>query len=282
MWARPVGERGRIAAILLGASVIIVGLVASYLLVAREPSEPLVYTGSSTIGEKLVPSAFASFTRQSGAVIGPIETPGSGEGIEAVKAGRAAFAGVARPFYEGEDALNLRYMIFGYDAIALFVHPDNPVKDLSRKQIGEIFTGRIRNWQDVGGRDESITVITETSGKKRATMLEFQRLAFKGDDYLAERVEVDKPADQVESLADNPNGIISVSVAFDMPDIKLISVDGVLPVPKAIRSYQYFAVRPLMFVYEGRPQGTLRDFFDFMLSDEGQTLVGQKFVPIKS
>lgn len=276
------GERGRIVAILLGASVIIMGLVASYLLIARESSEPLVYTGSATIGEKVVPSAFAFFARESGAVIGPIETPGSGKGIEAVKAGRAAFAGVSRPFYEGEDALNLRYMIFGYDAIALFVHPDNPVNDLSKKQIREIFTGRTRNWQDVGGRDRPITVITEIPEMRRATMPEFQRLVFRGDDYLADRVEVDGPADQVESLADDPNGIISVSVAFDMPDIKLISVDGVLPVPKAIRSYRYFAVRPLMFVYKGRPQGTLREFFDFMLSDEGQTLVGKKFVPIKS
>lgn len=277
----PPGKSRLFLAVLL-SFLAITGVVAFALLLSRPSATPIGYIGSSTIGEKVIPAAFASFSRQSGVVAGLIEVPGSGEGIEAVKAGKAAFAGVSRPFYEGEDGLNLRYMIFGYDAIALFVHPDNLVDDLSKKQVREIFTGRITNWEDVGGRDEPIKVITEVLGKKRATMLEFQRLALSGDEYLAERVEVDRPADQVAALGDEPAGIISVSVAFHHPTIKLISIDGVKPMPEAIRSYRYFAVRPLMFVYKGRPKGTLQEFFEFMLSDEGQSVVGESFIPIMS
>lgn len=263
------------------AKKLLLMLAISIFVLPQLAQAEVSYTGSSTIGENIIPEAAEAFTKKTGIKFGSIENPGSGKGVAAVIDGRAQLAGASRPLTAKEKREKLYYQIIGYDAIGVYVHRDNPVKDLTKKQIKGIFTGKIKNWMEVGGNDAPIVCITETWGEKRATMIEFQKLAMDGAAYREDRVEVDKPRDQAAALAREENGIIGVSIAFDRPEIKAVSIDNIAPEPRNVRSGAYLISRPLLLVTKGLPKGDVKKFLDFMLSPEGQRIVAKNFVPVK-
>lgn len=255
-----------------------VALVFSFSGAGSGRQSSISYIGSSTIGENIIPAAFELFSEKSGVKVGAIESPGSGKGVEAVIEGKSPLAGASRPLEAKEEKENLYKQIIGYDAIVVFVHNDNPVSNLTKEEIKAIFSGRIRNWREVGGHDAPITVITEMLGEKRATMMEFQKLAMDGVDYLGDRKEVDKPDDQVAALKQDKNGIISVSRAFADPATKALSINGIDPNEDNVRSGVYLLSRPLILVAKGQPENEIAEFFTFMLSSQGQAVVNKKFV----
>ena len=222
-----------------------------------------------------------AFTAKTGIQFGSIKSPGSGAGLEALIEGKANFVGVSRPLTMDEKRQRFYYQIIGYDAISIFVHRNNPINNLTKEQVKRIFTGEIKNWKEVGGNDAPIVCITEIWGNKRATMIEFQRLAMDGSEYRADRIEVDKPKDQASFLASEKNGIISVSFVFASSEIKSIAVDNIIPEARHVHSGVYLFSRPLLLITRELPRGKLKKFFDFVFSPEGQKIVGKNFVPVK-
>ena len=247
----------------------------------EDQQNTISYSGSSTIGETVIPPALEAFAKKTGAKIGSITTGGSGKGIEAVISGQAKLGGSSRPLFANEKKQGLRQTRIGYDGIFVFAHKDNQIRDLSRSQLKKIFTGRITNWKEVGGRDAPIVVVTEILGEQRATMLEFQKLIMDGETYLSDRQEVDRPAEQVSVLQNNDNAIISVSAAFSAPGIRAISVDHIQPSHKNIRSRKYHLIRPVYLFTKGAPKGIEKKFLDFMLSKKGQAIVFAHFCPFE-
>ncbi|MBI4971690.1 MAG: phosphate ABC transporter substrate-binding protein [Candidatus Omnitrophica bacterium] len=239
------------------------------------------YAGSSTIGENIMPKARQVFVQETGDKFDSIENVGSGKGLDALTEGRVNLTGVSRPLFPGEKARGFYYQIIGYDAIAIFVHKKNPVRNLTKEQVKNIFTGRTKNWKEVGGNDAPIVCITETWGNKRATMIEFQKLALGGLDYCPDRKEVDEPKDQVEMLAAEENGIVFASAAFSRLEIKAVSINNIAPLAENIFSGVYLFSRPLFLVTRGYPKGDLKRFFDFILSQKGQQIVAEHFVPVR-
>lgn len=256
-------------------------LVLSIFILSQVVQAEVSYIGSSTIGENIIPEAAKAFTKKTGIKFGSIENPGSGKGIAAVIGGKAELSGASRPLEANEKKQKLYYQIIGYDAIGVYVHRNNPVKALTKKQIKEIFTGKIKNWKEVGGSDTPIVCITEIWGEKRATMIEFQKLAMDGAAYREDRVEVNKPRDQAAALVKEENGIISVSIAFAREEIKAVFINNIAPEPKNVRSGAYLISRPLLLVTKGLPKGDVKKFLDFMFSPEGQRIVAKNFVSVK-
>lgn len=143
------------------------------------------YIGSSTIGQSILQSAGArrAFEAKSGLKFAALEIPGSGKGIEALLAGKANVAGASRPLKSEEKAKGLVGAVIGYDAVAVFVNVDNPVEKLTKAQLKGIFTGTIKNWKELGGKDAPIDVNTEIQGAKRA--------GWHSPDYLAKARAID-------------------------------------------------------------------------------------------
>ncbi len=240
----------------------------------------LSYSGSSTIGDNIIPAAARMFREKTGVNFSSIENPGSGKGMKAMIEGRVDISGASRPLKDSEKKEKIFYQVIGYDAIGIYVHKDNPVNKLTGNQLKEIFTGDIKNWLEVGGNDAPIVCITEIMGEQRGTMLVVQNIAMDGAAYRADRLEVDKPEHQVEALIKNKNGIAYVSIAFERPGIKVISIDNISAEPKNVRSGAYLLSRPLLLVTLGLPKGERKEFIDFMLSPDGQKSVAKKFVSI--
>ena len=224
--------------------------------------------------------ASEQFTRETGVKFGAIEITSSGKGIEAVIQGKAKLAGASRPLSDAEMGQNVYYQIFAYDAIAVFVNQKNPVNNLSQKQIQDIFTGKIRNWKEVGGQDAAINCYTGMMALKKGTVLEFQQMALDGKDYLVEKKEMENTHDQAAAIASDVNGITAVSLSFSLPGIKAVSVNQVFPISEHVRSGAYLFSRPLLLVALGPPEGDVKMFFNFILSSNGQKIVGKKFVPL--
>jgi phosphate transport system substrate-binding protein len=252
-------------------------------------AQELRYVGSSTIGTSVLKAgAVDAFSKKSGIRFAAIDESGSGRGIQALLEGKTALAGASRPLKAEERQQRLIGTTIGYDAIAIFVHASNPVTDLSKEQLKGIFTGTIKNWKEVGGKDAPITPNTEIQGDKRATIEMFIELVLDGAAHGKGFKEIDLPRDQIVEVAANPNAICSVSFgllaalpADQRSKVKAISVNGLEPNDRNVQSGAYPVSRPLLLVSQGLPQGQVKDFIAFMLSPEGQAIVGKNFVPVR-
>jgi phosphate transport system substrate-binding protein len=269
----------------------IAALAAAVLLLpAVSLAQGIGYSGSSTIGQSILEAAGAkkAFESKTGIKFTSFEVPGSGKGVEALIAGKVNVAGASRPLKPAEKSAGVLGTVIGYDAVAVFIHKDNPIKDLSKEQLKGIFTGKIKNWKEVGGKDAPIAVNTEIQGGKRATMEMFNELVMDKAPYGAGFKEIDLPKDQIIEVAKNPNGIgtpslgLLAAVPADVrAKVKAIFVDGIEPTPDDIQSGAYLISRPLNLATMGPPKGDVKAFVDFMLSPEGQTFVAKDFVPVR-
>ena len=248
---------------------------------AATAASELSYVGSSTIGDSIIPPAAEAFARKTGVKIGSIATQGSGQGLELVVRGAAPLAGVGRGLTFVEKQQRIYYQTIGYDAVAVYVHGTNPVTSLSKAALKDIYTGRIRNWKEVGGKDAPLVVITQIWGQKRAQMVEFRDQIMEGAAYREDRSEVDRQADQGAALLSEPRGITAVSLSVARPGIRAVAIEGFPPDPRSVRSGAYILSRPLLLVTPARPDPDARRFVEFMLGSEGQAIVALKFVPVR-
>ena len=247
------------------------------------------YSGSSTIGTSVLEAgAVSAFKAKTGIKFSKVDQPGSGKGIKALLDGQVTLAGASRPLKPEEKKQKLIGTTIGYDAIAVFVHADNPITNLSKAQLKGIFAGEIKNWKDVGGKDAPITPNTEIQGGKRATIEMFQELAMDGAAFGSGFKQIDLPRDQIIDLAKNPNGICTVSLGLlattdraVQSKVKSISLNNIAPDDKSIQSGAYLISRPLLLVTNGLPKDEVKEFIAFMLSRDGQEIVAKNFVPVR-
>jgi len=267
--------------------VLIAGLVVVPQLAMG--ADEITYSGSSTIGTGILQAgAVPAFEQKTGIKFKSVEQPGSGKGLKALIEGKVSLAGASRPLKPEEKKEKLAATTVGYDAIAVFVHKSNPIKQLTKEQLKGIFTGKITNWQEVGGNNAPITPNTEILTGKRATVEMFQEMVLDNAPYGKGFKEIDLPRDQIVDLAGNENGICSESLgllsatsAEVRGKVKAIAIDKTEPNNKNIQSGAYLISRPLLLVTKGLPKGAEKEFISFMLSPEGQTIVNKNFVPVR-
>ena len=263
-------------------------LLFSLLMLPQTARGELSYVGSSTIGTGILNAgAVETFRIKSGKKFTSVQIPGSGRGTAALIEGETSLAGMSRPLKPEEKKLGLSATVIGYDAIAVFVHAKNPVRNLSREQLKGIFTGRITSWQKVGGNLAAIAPTTEIHLRERATVEMFQEAIMDGSTYGDFR-QIDLPRDQLLQLAQDPNGICAVSIGFlaTLPanvrkNVKAVSVNRIEPTERNVRSGAYAISRPLLLVTKGAPKGDAGEFIRFLLSAEGQRIVDRNFIPVR-
>lgn len=243
------------------------------------------YIGSSTIGKNILPEAAKSFTKQTGIPFEEIQNPGSGKGVKALIAGETPLAGISRKPENAEKKAGLKFYTIGYDGVFVIVNSTNPVNNLSLNEVKDIFTGKITNWKEVGGNDESILPVTEILTEKRATQIVFTEIVMGTDKligtYGKNIKQVDQPLDEAEEVAANKNAIAAVSLAFVTKKVKPLMIEGVKPMKANILDGLYLISRPLVLVTNKNPNSEVLKFIDFMYSDAGQEIVNKHFIGLK-
>jgi phosphate transport system substrate-binding protein len=248
----------------------------------------LSYIGSSTIGTGILNAgAVAAFEKKSGKKFKEVAIPGSNKGIEAVMNGKTELAGVSREIKSEEKKAGLIGTIIGYDALTVFVNKNNPVKNLTKEQIKGIFTGKITNWKEVGGKNAPINPNTEQLDGKRATVQFFQEHVMDGAAYgNFKRFEL--PVEQIIEVSKDDNAVCGISHGLlsaipkeNQARVRSVNIAGTEPTAANVQSGSYFISRPLNLVTKGLPKGDVKEFISFILSPEGQAIVGKNFVPVR-
>ena len=216
---------------------------------------------------------------------------GTGVGISALLDGTTdiAMASRAIKFSEkmktkaaGED---LQEVIIAYDALAVVVHPSNPVSRLTREQLEAIFRGKITNWKDVGGDDRKIVVYSrETSS---GTYEFFKESVLKNKNYMPGSLSMPATGAIIQSVSQTKGAIGYVGLAYISPRIKTIAVsygNGLYAQPnlKNAIDKSYPIVRPLYYYYNGKNKQAVDGLLQFILSAEGQEIIKKSgYIPVK-
>lgn len=243
-------------------------------------ASPLTYDGATSISGHVLAEAIPAFERKAGARFGRVDRSGGGRGLARLFAGEVEIAGVARRLTAGELARQPYFQIIGYDALGVFVHGANPVRNLTKAQLKAIFTGAIVNWKDVGGPNLPIVTCTEPLRSGRNTLAVFQSVIL-DEAPFGRPHEAPDPADCLAFVAANPGAVSFATVAYAIPGVRAVSLEGVAPTPAAVMDSSYALSRPLILVTRSPPTGLTAAFFEFMLSPEGQAIVGRKFIPVR-
>lgn len=215
---------------------------------------------------------------------------GSGVGISALLEGTTDIAMASRRIKFSEKMKmkkarhNPQEVIVAYDALAVIVNPQNPVKKLTREQLEGIFRGKITNWKQVGGRDARIVVYSrETSS---GTYEFFKESVLHNKNYMSSVLSMPATGAIIQSVRQTPGAIGYVGLAYLNPHVKAIAVsyDGgrryVYPSIKTAMSKQYPVVRPLYYYFDKKDTAKVKPFIDFITSaDAGKLMLGMGFIP---
>jgi len=198
-----------------------------------------------------------------------VQGGGSTAGIEAVRS-RAAHIGMSSRSLIGEEK-DLYAVTIARDAIAIIVHPKNPLEDLSLDQIKQVFSRKIRNWREVGGHSRPIVLVTREEGS--GTREAFQKMVMEKEEISLEALVQDSNGAIRQVVASDPNAIGYISLGLVNEKVKALKISGVEPNLKNIVSARYRVVRPFLFVFNGSPKGEANSFLEFVLSPEAQELL---------
>lgn len=216
---------------------------------------------------------------------------GSGVGIAALMENTTDIAMASRSIKFGEkmkfaeEGLKAAEVTVAYDALAVVVHPSNPVSRLTREQLEAIFRGKITNWKEVGGEDRKIVVYSrETSS---GTYEFFKESVLENKNYMSSILSMPATGAIIQSVRQTKGAIGYIGLAYLNRYVKALAVsyDGGVhyaepSVENAING-SYPIVRPLYYYYDSGKEAEVSPFISYVISPEGQeSVLSQGFVPV--
>lgn len=164
------------------------------------------------------------------------------------------------------------------DGLSIYVNPSNIVNDLSTEQIKDIFSGKIKNWKELGGKDTTILVVLRNPNS--GTYLFFKEHILDNEEYIQDGLTLPSTREIVEFISRNENAIGYGGVGYRESIIQ-IRVNGIFPSEENIRNDSYPITRYLHFFVTKSPSGAVKKFIDWTLSPKGQYVIRQSgFIPL--
>jgi phosphate transport system substrate-binding protein len=217
---------------------------------------------------------------------------GSGTGISALINGTTDICNASRPMKNSErDKLKQRFGTRGVeikcaqDGLSLYVNEANPVTELTMQQIKDIYTGRISNWKDIGGPSERIILYSRENNS--GTYVYFKDNVLLGEDFTPTAQNMPGTAAVVNAVAKDKWGIGYGGAAYGkgIREVKVkkdADSPGYAPTFENIRSGNYPIARYLYMYIKNRPAGTMKEYLDWILGDDGQKVVSEVgYFPIR-
>ncbi len=244
----------------------------------------IILTGSSTVAP-LAGEIAKRFESLHPKVRVDVQTGGSSRGIADIRNNMANIGMVSRALTRKETDI-IAFPI-ARDGVGIIVHTTNPVKRLSTEQIKAIYTGKIRNWQQVGGNKAPITVVNKAEG--RATLDVFTTYFGLKNSEIRPDIIIGDNEQGIKTIAGNPNAIGYVSLGNAEYDanqgvkIKLLPLEGIEATTSNLALGHYPLKRVLNFVTKTEPQGLALAFIEYAQSSNITDIIRQQqFVAISS
>ncbi len=239
-----------------------------------------VKVGGSTSVEKVAKLCAEEFMARNVNVTINYDATGSGSGVENAHSGTYQVGCASRNIKDSEKDYGLEEVVICYDGVAPVIHPENPVNDLSKDQLKQIFTGEVKNWKEFGGNDAPIVVFSrdDSSGTRET----FDKACGFHGELVNDAMIQGSNSDMQSSVAENPNSIGYVSFAYINDSIKPLTVSGVDANNANVQTGDYTISRPFLMIYhEENMSEEAHAYINFILSDAGQEIVAQKHIPVK-
>ncbi len=266
----------------------VVGLVLAGMSFAGIASAAMIQVkGSDTIINLAQKEAEVFMQQNPGAKIS-VTGGGSGTGIAALINKRCDIADASRAISAKEvdmavaNGVNPSRIVIAYDAVTIVVNSGNPIKELTKDQVGAIYRGKITNWSEVGGSNMPINLYGRQSNSGTYSFM--QEMVLKGD-YSPKMNAMNGNSQIVEAVKADPSaiGYIGIGYAKEATGVTLLEIkmtkDGIAvnPTDKAsVMSGKYPIARPLYQYVSGTPSGMVKEFIQFELSPEGQKIVEEQ------
>lgn len=242
-------------------------------------AEKIVIEGSTTVLPIAQKAAEEFMQEDSGADIS-VRGGGSGVGIASLLDGTCDIADASRPIKDTEleraavKGKDVKAHVVAMDGIAVIVNPRNKVSALTRKQIKDIFTGKISNWSQVGGDERRIVVISRDTSS--GTFEAFGELALDKQKVRPDALMQASNQAVASTVGRTPDAIGYVGLGFISSTVKALTVDGVVPSKDTVLTGKYSIGRPLFMYTNGTPSGLVKDFIDFVKGARGQEIADEE------
>ncbi len=248
-------------------------------------AEKIKVEGSTTVLPIAQKAAEVFMNNNPGAEIS-VRGGGSGVGIASLIDGTCNIADSSRPIKENEldkaitNGRSPKANVIAMDGICIIVNPSNSINGLTKKQIKDIYTGRVSDWSQLGGSNGKIVVVSRDSSS--GTFEAFGELVLAGEKVRADALLQASNQAVASTVSGTPGAIGYVGLGYMSNSVKALTVDGIKPSKESVLTGAYAIGRPLFMYTNGTPKGLPKDFIDFILSKDGQKLVEEEgFVGLK-
>ena len=252
-------------------------------------SGQLQLAGSTTV-QPLAEQLAEAFMKLNPGVVIEVQGGGSSVGVTSAGEGTVDIGNTSREIKssELEQFPNLKVFTIAYDGIAIVTHPDTKLDTLSIEQVRNIFAGEITNFSQVGGPNAPIIVVSREEGS--GTRAAFEELVMQYKDaagetqkkVIFERALLQQSNGQVRTaVSTTPNSIAYLSFGFLDNTIRGVPIGGVEPSVANVKNGSYTIFRPLNMLTNGAPSKLAQAFLDYILSDDGQAIVAEKYLTVK-
>jgi phosphate transport system substrate-binding protein len=258
----------------------IIIFLAAYNTITTENKYQRIDIAGSTSVQPVAEALAEKYMEKNPNVKINVQGGGSGLGIRSVSQ-NIIDIGTSSKALKQEEKSGLKEYIIGKEGIDVVVNLKNPVNSLTSSQLKDIFSGKIKNWKDVGGPDAAINVVQREDGS--GTRGAFEKLVM-GKIKVRSDAIVQTSTESVKlTVKQDPNAIGYVSLAHMSDDVKALNVDGIIPSEATIMDGSYKLQTPFIFLTNGEPEGVVKDFLNWISSPEGQKIISdQKIVPTNS
>lgn len=246
----------------------------------------IVVDGSTTVGP--IAKAFAEYymSKHPGVNI-TVSESGSGNGAKSLINGTCDIATMSRFMKDEEFKAAVEKGVFpvatviSVDGIAVIVHPSNPVQGLTVDQIRDIYTGKVTNWNQIGGPNVAIVLISRDTNS--GTYESFESLVLSKQKISDKAEYVGSNGAIRERVQSTPAAVGYVGLGFVDKSVKALKVNDIYPDNATVTSGTYPIARPLFMFTNGYPKmgSELYNFLNLFLTQKGQQIIQEiGFVPV--
>jgi phosphate transport system substrate-binding protein len=280
--------------------VVVVALIVTIIALSDRGGSSIKIIGSNTVTP--LSSVWAEeFMKAHPDVSIAVSGPGSGAGFAALIDATTDICQASRTIRQSEidqaeaNGVDPYEIQVASDGLSVVVHPSNPVSELTIAQLSAIYTNQITNWQEVGGNDAPIVVLSRDTNSGTHVFFKehvVQMLGLPSEnkalEYGPEVLFLPSTEQGVSEVVQNPKAIFYPGLGYVTDEVKLVAIKrtasdpGILPSAETVLDGTYPIARPLLFYTDGEPTGVLKDFIDYCLSSEGQEKVIEVgYVPLQ-
>ena len=237
-------------------------------------------SGSTTV-QPIADEASKKLMKLSSKVSITVSGGGSGAGIKDVAEGNVNLGNSSRELTDEEKGKIKGIYTIARDGIAIIVNPKNKVKKLTHQQAADIFLGNITNWNQVGGANAPIIVMTRETAS--GTLSTLQELLLEKKSVVATATPNNSSALMRQAVAGNKNAIGFDSIGFLNKTVKAVALDNVLPTAGNVKNGSYMMGRKLFTLSKDKAAGVYATYLDFLKTKYCQSKIVAKegYIAIK-